>query len=152
MLGLASGTVSELLGHAQRVELGLLVLVTPDLLKAAPVQAVCGASHLCGCGYLSSLIESSNWAYEFIWLHHLCLMMDLRSIQSSSTLLTLKIRFLGFERLLPLARWRHVRAQQWCSLHLLKELGMISITRLTVGRRSHSVLGRSRLQVLRVDG
>ena len=41
MLGLASGTVSELLGHAQRVELGLLVLVTPDLLKAAPVQAVC---------------------------------------------------------------------------------------------------------------
>ena len=80
MLGLASGTVSELLGHAQRVELGLLVLVTPDLLKAAPVQAVCGASHLCGCGCLSSLIEPSNWAYEFIWLHHLCLLMDLRSI------------------------------------------------------------------------
>lgn len=140
------------------MELGLLVLVTPDLLKAAPVQAVCGASHLCCCGYLSSLIiyllllVSSNWAYELIWLHHLCLMMDLRSILSSSALFTLKIRFLGFERLLPLARWRHVRAQQWCSLHLLKELEMISITRLTVGCRSHSVLGRSWLQVLRVDG
>jgi hypothetical protein len=95
MLGLASGTVGELLGHAYRVELGLLVLVTSDLLKAAPVQAVCGASHFCTCGHLSSLIESSNWCYEFIWLHYLCLMMNLRSTQSNSALLTLKIRLLG---------------------------------------------------------